>query len=416
MNFVGECSGTIDLWTDRYTRNEYITMTVHYLNCNWDLTQRTLFTIPTLENKTAANIKKAIDAKFDELHLPRELFEKIHFVSDEGSNIGKLLAHHESKSNCSAHLYNLVLKHAFDDADDNIKTLIKNAKNVVTFFKKSSRMKGLKKTLRQAIDTRWNTNFLMLSSISEQFEDVERLIKGEKRNEAENYHLNRELLLELVDFLRVFQEAFKDLQRDRQATIQKDVLWKAELKNHCNPRRDESLSISNLKHYVSVWIEKKICVNMTQKIGTFLTPNFKNLKPLTADERRNVIANLKNTLSETPSPNVPAPAQHAAKRRKFDNYSDVEQKKSIDDEIDLYLKINDFKDEDGDKNTFVWWREHQGVYPNLAAIARKVLIIPSSSASSERNFSSAGRLLEMRRTALNAQKVDKILFLRSNLK
>ena len=46
-------------------------------------------------------------------------------------------------------------------------------------------------------------------------------------------------------------------------------------------------------------------------------------------------------------------------------------------------------------------------------LARGVLCVPASSASSERAFSSAGRVLEARRNRLNPGTVDAILFLHS---
>ena len=53
--------------------------------------------------------------------------------------------------------------------------------------------------------------------------------------------------------------------------------------------------------------------------------------------------------------------------------------------------------------------------PKLYAVARKVLCIHASSAASESVFSTAGRLLEKRRTSLAPSSVNSLLFLHSNM-
>jgi len=51
----------------------------------------------------------------------------------------------------------------------------------------------------------------------------------------------------------------------------------------------------------------------------------------------------------------------------------------------------------------------------LYAVARKVLCVPASSAASKRVFSTAGRLLEKRRTSLAQSSVNSLLFLHTNI-
>ena len=51
----------------------------------------------------------------------------------------------------------------------------------------------------------------------------------------------------------------------------------------------------------------------------------------------------------------------------------------------------------------------------LVSVAKKILAIPATSTPSERSFSVAGRLIEERRTNLDPENVDKLLFLHSNI-
>ena len=65
-------------------------------------------------------------------------------------------------------------------------------------------------------------------------------------------------------------------------------------------------------------------------------------------------------------------------------------------------------------NVQQFWLD-KSMLPKLYAVARKVLCVPAPSAASERLFSTAGRLLEKRRTSLARSSVNSLLFLHSNM-
>jgi len=62
-----------------------------------------------------------------------------------------------------------------------------------------------------------------------------------------------------------------------------------------------------------------------------------------------------------------------------------------------------------------FWLDNKSVLPKLYTVARQVLCVPASSAASERVFSTAGRLLEKRRTTSSPATVNSLLFLHSNM-
>lgn len=62
-------------------------------------------------------------------------------------------------------------------------------------------------------------------------------------------------------------------------------------------------------------------------------------------------------------------------------------------------------------NPLDWWRERAITYPVLSAIAKRCLCIPASSATAERNFSTAGLTLDKKRSRLDPSLVDKLVFL-----
>lgn len=64
-----------------------------------------------------------------------------------------------------------------------------------------------------------------------------------------------------------------------------------------------------------------------------------------------------------------------------------------------------------DDDIIQFWRSNSAKWPKLAAVARTILPIPATETSSERVFSTAGRILEERRTQLSAEAVDNLMFL-----
>ena len=62
----------------------------------------------------------------------------------------------------------------------------------------------------------------------------------------------------------------------------------------------------------------------------------------------------------------------------------------------------------------VWWRNNQRKYPMLSRVAQHILVIQSTSVSSERVFSTAGDLVSAKRNRLESELVDQIVFLNKN--
>ena len=65
------------------------------------------------------------------------------------------------------------------------------------------------------------------------------------------------------------------------------------------------------------------------------------------------------------------------------------------DEIDRY--INTKLSFSNDDKLLGWWSNHCLIFPQLSLLAKSLFGVPASSATSERIFSSSGRILEKRR-------------------
>jgi hypothetical protein len=62
-----------------------------------------------------------------------------------------------------------------------------------------------------------------------------------------------------------------------------------------------------------------------------------------------------------------------------------------------------------------YWTKYQNQFPNIHSLARKVLAIPASNTEVERLFSCSKIVVTDNRTRLDAEKLNKIIFLRKNL-
>jgi len=74
-------------------------------------------------------------------------------------------------------------------------------------------------------------------------------------------------------------------------------------------------------------------------------------------------------------------------------------------QVDLYM----ISTESGN-NVLDFWRLKATQWPHLAKVAQMILAIPATETSLERVFSLAGRTLEDRRSRLNAETVDDLIF------
>ena len=82
------------------------------------------------------------------------------------------------------------------------------------------------------------------------------------------------------------------------------------------------------------------------------------------------------------------------------------------DELDRYLLFQ-FDKEKETIEPLQFWHDHQHQFPFLAKLARSILSIPATTTNVEREFSTAGWILNERRTSLQPDKLENILLVRS---
>jgi len=105
-----------------------------------------------------------------------------------------------------------------------------------------------------------------------------------------------------------------------------------------------------------------------------------------------------------------------SKKTRIENFEDLcdadDTTLPVRNELADYVNFQVPKDTDIMK----FWSDNRTHFPKLCLVARRVLCIPATSTPSERVFSTAGRVLEKRRTSLSTHSVNSLLFLHSNMK
>ena len=82
------------------------------------------------------------------------------------------------------------------------------------------------------------------------------------------------------------------------------------------------------------------------------------------------------------------------------------------DELDKYLRMT-IEDNYKQSNPLPFWKDHEQKFPCLSLLARRLFLIPVTSAAVERSFSAAGLAITERRSSLDPDTVNDILFIRS---
>lgn len=345
-------------------------------------------------------------------------------------------------------LINTVLRNVFDfkflSQENNngskplepIINLMTECKTLVKFMKSSGKNSELSTVLVQEVETRWNTRLLMLQSVYKTLPEIVR-IHGEYFGRIQN--INTELLQNLIEFLKVFKNASDELEGDKNPTIQKVVLYKCLIKNHLlkytnienNPSNDDSeVNIDSIMKTLGERaleiLNSKFKLSEEHEIAVFLWPKFKMLKMFSQDsgERSRIIKNIEKKLLELETKDNESNINTVTQRNFDDSYrpsssssmfSEWEDSLRDHDIREKYKKeLQNYREESfdvGDDNILDFWSRQMSRYPYLSKLARQILAIPASSASSERSFSVAGRVIEERRSCLDGSTVDAILFL-----
>ena len=93
---------------------------------------------------------------------------------------------------------------------------------------------ALTKTLLQMVDTRFSTVYLSLKSIQDIYPELQ--LEMGARGEGEKVdNVAPDALAFLVNFLKMFWDAQREMEGDKYPTLQHVCMWSVKLTRHCQP-------------------------------------------------------------------------------------------------------------------------------------------------------------------------------------
>ncbi|CAF0841728.1 unnamed protein product [Rotaria sordida] len=329
------------------------------------------------------------------------------------------------------------------------------AKKILTLIKQTKDLSGLNQEIKAAGGTTLHQAC------------IRQLFNKQKQHLIND--LNEQTLKQLVMLLKPFKEMIKIIQYGNAPSLHlvsmcyitlKEVLGSYEMlkqynKDNNNHDDDENLDFINdydLEHELPgiTWFRQRLLLLLKEMfildirhvVATLLHPRYRSLKRFPDHIKnqchtyvRKKIRQLRDK-AEMEIELQPKLSEPTAKKFKngnnlfsrFESENFDEDSKNVNgsdsgsdefeynikkgDELDRYLLFKFEKNKETIEPLY-FWKIYRSEFPFLSQYARSVLSIPATTTNVEREFSTAGWILNERRTNLKPEEVDKILFVRS---
>lgn len=438
------CAVTTDGWTEQYTSTSYNGTTIHYIDAGFELRSAVLGTRQMAVSHTAANILEETSRVLEE-YLPgwKERGVVSAFVTDNAANMKKAFEDH-TRLSCACHNLNLVVGHALgatalrDPAYAALARQIAVCKSLVSLVKRKGLNHLLEKSLKQQVETRWNSLLTMIRSVLEALPELrsqERFAQSDVSDLVDQ--LSRSQLHALIDLLQPFEMASEQLSAASYSTLHLVVPAKERLMRSLSVKTEDTFAIKKLKEVLRRLLDEKFVLEDEHFVAAALWPphrHFRGMQTVSKARVRQVHESLEEEVrhlrdrppqvqevSQTPlvppAEPTPGPSSSSVSFFSFGEEDDTAAPKPCQDDVGEYLEDPGPMTCGGDiTKVLQYWKTTGSRFPVLQRVARKLLAVPASSAPSERLFSAAGRTVEPRRTCLLPDTVDDILFLHAALR
>lgn len=194
-----------DLWSEKYQQRNFLSLSCHFIDNAWNLRVVMLSLDEMLESKTTGYLrercKEILELYFDKSRVER-IIETSFSITDGGSNVLSIFKNHLP---CQCHKLNLFVSWMLNErklpTDEkilkraekgnpyppkklfNLKThcprifaTLTGVKSVVTYFKQSCLNAQLSTTLKQFVETRWDSYLQLFESYDKVKYEVQNLL------------------------------------------------------------------------------------------------------------------------------------------------------------------------------------------------------------------------------------------------
>ena len=433
---------------------------MHTIDDNWKLKKflLDLGQLPyTSSNNEIISIWKAI---FDDYNLESSRLSGV--VLDGGANFqlaGRKFVHNTTARViwCFCHRMHLVIKYLFKKGPPELKNIHTRACNIVSKFARSWKFSytfrvqqekfGSSGTLIQSIPTRWNTCFDMFRSLVKNKEAVQQALEEENFSNlglTDTEWLIMEVLVqwskcitETIDFMQSDTQSRIDCAFPRLAALQHEAQKLITKKKFPGQDRQNINTIAfaiNLGKALKCALNQYFPINEVIVTGIgerqskksynllvfacWLNPAFNSFDFLPPEEAslHQIYCQTKaqkyiNNQRSIRTPTATTTGWHANSLNEMRQQNQSTPNRIVS-EVDSEIKR--FQDEHAESDdSLEWWKKNVERFPLLSQIAKKILCIPPSSATSERSFSASGLIITPLRNGLDektARKLTRIAF------
>jgi hypothetical protein len=450
-------SFTSDMWTSR-NRQSFLSITIHYINADFELKRYSLNCIPFRGAHTADRISRALDAEIGKVPVKRG--SRLAAVHDAAPNMkaGVRKSSFGLKSYvCTDHRLQTVLKKAFNAPEaDLANNILKKAVALSSLMHRSSKACEMVEEESDRLgvpyvvviapcETRWNSKYLMLKSINTIAPALVSLQEkgtdlGEKLELFTDSEMEMMKWMEKV--LAKFDEATKIWSADKNPTMQEVIPTLMTLKWNLRRWKDTvgNLVIPGLCQALLQELDKAWpdcgSSELPPRMSHFLHPHWRGLF---LKEFGKFDSTVKELIDGHPSTNEFLSKSTSAPSRRTEDSTDFFATVADDAEVDaLDVLASALSDSHGETavekppmeleiatylgkpkplrnvNVLQWWKDNSSSLPLLAEEAQKYLCITASSTASERLFSASGNIVTDQRYNLDAKTTQMLTFCQQN--
>uniref|UniRef100_A0A8C2FJ66 HAT C-terminal dimerisation domain-containing protein n=1 Tax=Cyprinus carpio TaxID=7962 RepID=A0A8C2FJ66_CYPCA len=438
---------TCDGWTSRATES-YITVTVHFINEDWEIKSYVLQTRAMHETHTGTHIADVLKAAVGEWNLDAK---KPVVVTDNASNMRVAMdvtGYQHVRG--FAHVLNLASQCVLKIAAVT-KVLVK-VRRISTFFHRSTTgAEALKRNqelhglplhkLITDMPVRWNSAYEMICRFLEQQPAVcAALLSPEVRKNVTDCALTENDISSAEEMVEAFRPMFvatNIMCEEKNPTISVVAPLHAQLLRDTTSTEEDSPLVREIKGAINQDLSKRYQSEVEKdllRMSSALDPRFKSLLFLSPEEVQDTYAKLQSkaaALKEddpVPCGDVQGDLEEeetcTAKKRKSalvdllgqtckkTSYVSTSATSIAEKEIKQY---QDAPSLPLPEDPLLWWKSQQHVFPLLSKLAHMHLCIPGTSVAAERVFSTAGDIISAQRSSLTPEHADQLLFLKKNM-
>lgn len=462
LNQAYYVSLTTDGWTSRNNAS-YITVTAHWLDATWKICSAVLQTTQLSQSHTAENLLAYLNNTVSTWPVTKVNSFAIMITTDNASNIVKAVKDGGFINiRCFAHTLNLAAQKGL--ADSNVAAMLMHIRRLVKFFRKSpaaaAMLSGKQSSLNLPLHTlildcptRWNSAFDMLQRFKDQYNaihavlyDISCRLKQSDVTELRK-HLSKvdcDVMEKVIVVMKPLKEATEAVSSESKLRISSIHPMKHFLIRKLQPLdTDDTLTLS-LKRCMSDDLRLRYIEqdqNNLLLMATALDPRFKQLSYLSRNEVTDIHKSIvEETIKLVCSPkaveeavaSVSAASQSNATVEEsthltpysfmdeiflsdLDSSEDTttqDMKGQIDLEMQMYKQMPTLP---RSQDPLQWWFKQQKHFMNLSKLATIIFTAMPSSVPSERVFSKAGELVSAKRSSLQEEHVDQLIFLNKNM-